>query len=84
MNALTALLDRPTARPTPSVPDEPPSMRSFFRLADGRPVLCDEAEAQIIAYNNPGPAEEAELLERFNIDNHTLQSSLDPEELSRL
>jgi magnesium transporter len=60
------------------------SLRSFFKLRDGRPVPCEEAEAQIIAYNNPGPAEEAELLARFNIDHHTLLSSLDPDEISRL
>ncbi len=84
MNALTAMLDRPSSRPLPVAPAATPSMRSFFRLADGRPVPCEEADAQIIAYNSPGPAEEAELLERFNIDSHTLQSSLDPEELSRL
>jgi magnesium transporter len=59
-------------------------MRTCFRLLDGRPQPCEEHEAQIIAYNNPGPVEEAELLARFNIDSHTLQSSLDPDEISRL
>jgi magnesium transporter len=85
MNATT--LERPAA-PSHLAPQAAPSgvpaMRTFFKLVDGRPVSCEEAEAQIIAYNNPGPAEEAELLERFNIDHHTLLSSLDPDEISRL
>jgi magnesium transporter len=84
MNALNAMLDRPASRSIPAVREEAPPRRSYFRLTDGRPVACNEGDAQIIAYNNPGPAEEAELLERFNIDSHTLQSALDPEELSRL
>jgi len=84
MNETTALLDRPAASSHAAGPPDVVPMRSFFRLVDGRPTPCDEAEAQIIAYNAPGPVEEVELLERFNIDSHTLQSSLDPEELSRL
>lgn len=84
MNALNALLDRPASRVMQPGAGVVPPTRSFFRLADGRPHPCTEPEAQIIAYNNPGPAEEAELLERFNIDSHTLQSALDPEEISRL
>lgn len=82
MNATT--LDRPATRTFTAASDDAPSMRSFFRLVDGRPQPCEESEAQIIAYNNPGPAEEAELLARFNIDSHTLQSALDPDEISRL
>jgi len=84
MNETTAILDRPVAGSGAAFPPDVTPMRSFFRLLDGRPVPCDEGDAQIIAYNAPGPVEEVELLERFNIDNHTLQSSLDPEELSRL
>jgi len=84
MNEPTAILDRPAGSPRFAGPPDVEPMRSFFRLLDGRPVPCDEGDAQIIAYNAPGPVEEIELLERFNIDHHTLQSSLDPEELSRL
>lgn len=83
MNAPAAILDAPAA-PKAAVRPEDLASRSFFRLSEGRPIPCEEAEAQIIAYNNPGPIEEAELLARFNIDHHTLQSALDPEEISRL
>jgi len=85
MNATT--LERPAASShlaPQAVLSDVQAMRTFFKLVDGRPVSCEEAEAQIIAYNNPGPAEEVELLERYNIDHHTLLSSLDPDEISRL
>lgn len=85
MNAQT--LECPAASSPPSPPVAPfdvQAMRTFFKLVDGRPVSCEESEAQIIAYNNPGPPEEAEMQTRFNIDSHTLQSSLDPDEISRL
>lgn len=82
MNAST--IDRPVAHDPLSGALDAPSRRTFYRLTDGRPQPCGEEEAQIIAYNNPGPAEAAELEARFNIDSHNLQSSLDPDEISRL
>ncbi|HRJ71196.1 MAG TPA: magnesium transporter CorA family protein [Terrimicrobiaceae bacterium] len=60
------------------------SIRSFFRIEGSRLVACDPAEAQVIVYNSPTIDDEAELQELYNIDFHTLQSSLDPDELSRL
>ncbi|GAB4164434.1 MAG: magnesium transporter CorA family protein [Terrimicrobiaceae bacterium] len=58
--------------------------RSFFRIAEGRLAPCPAHEAQVIVYNSPTIADEAELQDLYNIDYHTLQSSLDPDELSRL
>jgi magnesium transporter len=60
------------------------SRRSFYRLENGRLVPCEPSEAQIIGYIAPTIDDEAELQEHYNIDYHTLQSSLDPDELSRL
>jgi magnesium transporter len=60
------------------------SRRSFYRLESGRLVPCEPNEAQIIGYISPTIDDEAELQEHYNIDYHTLQSSLDPDELSRL
>jgi magnesium transporter len=60
------------------------SIRSFYRLEGGRLAPCEPNEAQIIAYVSPTIDDEAELQEQYNIDYHTLQSSLDPDELSRL
>ena len=60
------------------------SVRSFYRLEEGRLLPCEPNQAQIIAYTSPTIDDEAELQEHYNIDYHTLQSSLDPDELSRL
>jgi magnesium transporter len=53
-------------------------MRSYYRVAEdaGTVVRCDPQDAHI--------EDEADLLEFYNIDYHTLHSSLDPDELSRL
>lgn len=58
--------------------------RSFFRIEKARLLPCPAAEAQVIVYTQPTIDDEAELQELYNIDYHTLQSSLDPDELSRL
>jgi magnesium transporter len=44
----------------------------------------DKAEPLIYIYTEPTEAEKKELVERYKIDEHTLNSSLDPDELSRL
>lgn len=61
-------------------------MRSYYRVAEdaGTIVRCDPQDAQIIVFNSPTVDDEADLLEFYNIDYHTLHSSLDPDELSRL
>jgi magnesium transporter len=60
------------------------SARGFFGLESGRLVPCEPEAAEIIVYTSPTMDDEAELQEQYNIDYHTLQSSLDPDELSRL
>jgi magnesium transporter len=44
----------------------------------------DKAEPLIYIYTEPTEAEKKELVEQYKIDEHTLNSSLDPDELSRL
>ena len=60
------------------------SVRSFFRLVGGHLIPCEPNAAEVIAYTSPTMDDEAELQEQYKIDYHTLQSSLDPDELSRL
>ena len=74
------------------LPEPPPasearsgvSARTCYRLEGGRLYSCDPAEATVIVYSVPTVDDEAEMQELYNIDFHTLQSSLDPDELSRL
>lgn len=60
--------------------------RRCFRIDEeaGLLVPSEMAGANVIVYNAPTIDDEADLLELHNIDYHTLQSSLDPDELSRL
>lgn len=60
--------------------------RRCFRIDEeaGSLVPCEMSGANVIVYNAPTIDDEADLLELHNIDYHTLQSSLDPDELSRL
>ena len=67
-----------------SVEENSASVRSFFRLVGGHLIPCEPNAAEIIAYTSPTMDDEAELQEQYKIDYHTLQSSLDPDELSRL
>jgi len=77
-----------TDHPSSGTAPEPRSggVRSYFRVAEeaGTVVRCEPAEAQIIVFNSPTIEDEADLMEYYNIDYHTLHSSLDPDELSRL
>ena len=60
------------------------SVRSFYRLESDTLVSCEPNAAEIIIYTSPTLDDEAELQEQYKIDYHPLQSSLDPDELSRL
>ena len=55
-----------------------------FKIMDGRLVESGETNGNVLVYVNPLEAERRELIERFKLDEHTLASSLDPDELSRL
>jgi magnesium transporter len=61
-------------------------LRAGYRIDDeaGRLLPCEIGSAQVIVYNEPTIDDEADLMDLHNIDYHTLQSSLDPDELSRL
>ena len=78
-----AAVSAPEVAPTPE-PTVADSVRSYYRLEGGRLVPCEPGDAQVIAYVSPTIDDEADLQEHYNIDYHTLQSSLDPDELSRL
>ncbi|NSW56470.1 MAG: magnesium transporter CorA family protein [Armatimonadetes bacterium] len=55
-----------------------------YRLGEYRLVPPDDPEAEIIVVVAPSDEECAELTEEFLIDEHTLQSALDPDETARL
>jgi magnesium transporter len=59
-------------------------MQKCYRLHENKITGCDSAEALIQLYIDPTPDEKNELVNNIHIDNHNLNSSLDPDEVSRL
>jgi magnesium transporter len=55
-----------------------------FQLDDGKIKDCETGAGNILVYINPDEQEKNHLSADFFIDEHTLNSSLDPDELSRL
>ncbi|MBI4309761.1 MAG: magnesium transporter CorA family protein [Candidatus Omnitrophica bacterium] len=59
-------------------------MVKTFRLGDGKLAETGAEQAQVFIYTNPDAKEKSHLITRLLIDEHTLNSSLDPEELGRI
>ncbi|MEN6557782.1 MAG: hypothetical protein ABFC54_06345, partial [Thermoguttaceae bacterium] len=58
-------------------------MLERWRLTDGR-IVSDTATGNIFLYVSPDESERRFLIDAMRIDEHTLASSLDPDELARL
>lgn len=58
-------------------------MLKHMRLVDGRVIPSDEG-GNILVYVNPLEQERRYLVETLKLDEHTLSSTLDPDELARL
>jgi len=59
-------------------------MLKQYQISEGKVVESEAAAARINVYINPDDEEKRHLLQAFNIDEHTLNSALDPDEISRL
>lgn len=59
-------------------------MRKYYQIADGKIVESETPAAEIDVYINPDDEEKKQLLEAFRLDEHNLNSALDPDEISRL
>ena len=57
-------------------------MLARFQLAEGKVRAADEGPIWIIA--NPDDADKRSLVDKLGIDEHTLSSALDPDELARV
>jgi magnesium transporter len=55
-----------------------------FQLADGALTASDALDAPVQLWVSPDPRERAALRERFRLDEHTLSSALDPDEVARM
>jgi len=55
-----------------------------FKIVDRRLTETNDESSPFVAYLSPDESEKRYLVDNLKIDEHTLQSSLDPDELSRL
>jgi magnesium transporter len=55
-----------------------------LRISEGKLVESDDTNGQIRIYVSPDETERRHLVDVWKLDEHTLNSSLDPDELSRL
>jgi len=58
-------------------------MRIDYKLVAGQLHVCDRGHGNVVIYADPTPEERTEILETLPIENHTLDSMLDPDEISR-
>lgn len=59
-------------------------MIKYYRIENQKIAESDEKLANIFLYIAPTDTEKKILIDTYKIDEHTLQSSLDPDELSRI
>lgn len=59
-------------------------MKEFFELKNGTVIPTLPEMGNILVYALPSDSEKKELLETLKIDQHTLESALDPDEISRV
>jgi magnesium transporter len=59
-------------------------MRQYFELRDGTLTQSESPDANVVVYAPPDDDEKCQLLENLKIDSHTLESALDPDEVSRV
>ncbi|HVP07120.1 MAG TPA: magnesium transporter CorA family protein [Candidatus Acidoferrum sp.] len=59
-------------------------MRRDYQLTNGKPVEIESGSGQISVFINPDDTEKKYLVDELKLDEHTLASALDPDELSRL
>lgn len=59
-------------------------MLKKFSIIGGKIEEIQVETSNILIYSNPNEDEKKEIIEKYEIDEHTLNSALDPNELSRL
>lgn len=59
-------------------------MVKLYNIIDSRVTECIGGEENIAVYINPDEKESRYLIDHYQIDEHTLLSALDPDELSRI
>ncbi len=59
-------------------------MLKQLKISDGRLVDSGDGDGQILVYISPDESERRRMVDVYKLDEHTLNSALDPDELARL
>lgn len=59
-------------------------MLKYYRFENQKIIEADEKNANILVYITPTENEKKEISDKYNLDEHNINSSLDPDELSRI
>ncbi|MBQ9336168.1 MAG: magnesium transporter CorA family protein [Lentisphaeria bacterium] len=59
-------------------------MLQKYAVQDGKLILNGTGSARVLVYNAPDTAETTELVKEYGVDDHTLASSIDPNEPPRI
>ena len=59
-------------------------MQKKYIISNKKLQETDAQQAQVYVYTNPTAEEQRFLVDNYQIDEHTLSSALDPDELPRL
>ncbi|MDR0517430.1 MAG: magnesium transporter CorA family protein [Fibromonadaceae bacterium] len=59
-------------------------MKRFYKLHAGQVISVEEGEAQVVVLVSPGQEEIDTLVKTYQIDDHTLNSAFDADELARM
>jgi magnesium transporter len=59
------------------------TMLRYMKIVDGR-IVDDETEGPVLLYIAPNEVERRQIVDGFGIDEHTLNSALDPDEQARV
>lgn len=59
-------------------------MLKYYTIENNKVTETDKKDAEISVFFNPGEDEKRFLVEKMNVDEHTLHSALDPDEISRI
>jgi magnesium transporter len=59
-------------------------MQRHYEVLDGKLCVCGTADGNVLLFMDPDEKERKALIREHGIDEHTLNSALDPNELSRL
>ncbi len=59
-------------------------MKRSYKIIDNKVAESGDSDSNILVYINPDPEEKKYLVDSLKLDEHTLNSALDPDEISRL